>query len=248
MLPNWGWALCVSLLGLAVGSFLATLVMRWPRGEGVATGRSRCDHCGQTIAAHDLIPIFSAAWLKARCRTCGERIDPTHLVIELLCALIGGAAMLATPGQAGWMGALFGWLLVALAALDLKHFWLPDRLTGAILLVALASGLTGVAPPLLDRAIGTVVGYAVLAAIAFGYRVIRNREGLGGGDPKLLGAIGAMLGWQALPFVVLGASSIGLAFVLLRMAGGQTVSATDRLPFGALMALAAFPVWMLLQA
>lgn len=156
--------------------------------------------------------------------------------------------MLATPGQAGWMGALFGWLLVALAALDLKHFWLPDRLTGAILLVALASGLTGVAPPLLDRAIGTVVGYAVLAAIAFGYRVIRNREGLGGGDPKLLGAIGAMLGWQALPFVVLGASSIGLAFVLLRMAGGQTVSATDRLPFGALMALAAFPVWMLLQA
>ncbi len=155
--------------------------------------------------------------------------------------------MLVAPGQAGFTGALFGWLLIALAALDLKHFWLPDRLTGALALVGIASGLTGLAPSLLDRAIGAIAGFATLAVIATAYRWLRNREGLGGGDPKLLGAIGGMLGWQALPFVVLGASGVGLLFIGLQWANGRKVQATDRLPLGALMALTAFPLWMLQQ-
>lgn len=155
--------------------------------------------------------------------------------------------MLVAPGQAGLMGALFGWLLVTLAALDLKHYWLPDRLVLVLLLVACVSAAAGLTPPLIDRAIGAAAGYGVLALIATAYRRIRKREGLGGGDPKLLGAIGAMLGWQALPLVLLGASGVGLLFVALRIAGGQKVMATDRLPLGALMALAAFPVWILQQ-
>ena len=155
--------------------------------------------------------------------------------------------MLVAPGQAGFMGALSGWLLVALAALDLKHFWLPDRLTGSLVLVGIASGLTGLAPSMLDRAIGAVAGFVTLAFIAAAYRRLRSREGLGGGDPKLLGAIGAMLGWQALPFVVLGASSVGLLFVGLQLANGRRVHAADRLPLGALLAFAAFPLWMLQQ-
>lgn len=155
--------------------------------------------------------------------------------------------MVVAPGQAGFMGALFGWLLIALAALDLMHFWLPDRLTGSLALVGLASGFTGVAPSLLDRAIGAVVGFAALYAIATIYRQLRNREGLGGGDPKMLGAIGAMLGWEALPFVVLGASAVGLIFVGLQLISGRKVQREDRLPLGALMALAAFPLWMLQQ-
>jgi leader peptidase (prepilin peptidase)/N-methyltransferase len=169
------------------------------------------------------------------------------MTIEGLCGLVGGAAMLVAPGQAGLMGALFGWLLVTLAALDLKHYWLPDRLVLMLLLVACVSAAAGLTPPLIDRAIGAVAGYGVLALIAIAYRRIRKREGLGGGDPKLLGAIGAMLGWQALPLVLLGASGVGLLFVALRIAGGQTVTATDRLPLGALMALAAFPMWILQQ-
>ena len=155
--------------------------------------------------------------------------------------------MLVAPGQAGFMGALSGWLLVALAALDLKHFWLPDRLTGSLVLVGIASGLTGLAPSMLDRAIGAVAGFVTLAFIAAAYRRLRSREGLGGGDPKLLGAIGAMLGWQALPFVLLGASGVGLLFIGLQWANGRKVQATDRMPLGALMALAAFPLWVLQQ-
>jgi leader peptidase (prepilin peptidase)/N-methyltransferase len=222
-------------------------VLRWPKGRAVTDGRSSCDHCGQAINAKDLIPLASFVWLRGKCRACGARIDRTHIVIEGLCALIGGTAMLVAPGQAGFIGALSGWLLVALAALDLAHFWLPDRLTGLLVLVGIVSGLGGLAPSLLDRVIGAGAGFITLAVIATAYRRLRRREGLGGGDPKLLSAIGAMLGWQALPFVVLGASSVGLLFVGMQLASGRRVQAADRLPLGALMALAAFPLWMLQQ-
>ena len=235
------------LLGLVVGSFLATLVLRWPKGRGVSKGRSNCDDCGHPINAKDLIPLVSFARLRGKCRACGARIDQSHFVIEGLGALTGGTAMLVAPGQAGFMGALFGWLLIALAALDLRHFWLPDRLTASLALVGIASGLTGLAPSLLDRTIGALAGFAALAIIATVYRRLRNREGLGGGDPKLLGSIGAMLGWQALPYVVLGASGAGLLFVGLQLARGRKVQATDRLPLGTLMALTAFPLWIFQQ-
>lgn len=234
-------------MGLIAGSFLATLVQRWPLGKDVASGRSRCDHCGQTIAARDLVPLASFVLLGGKCRSCGARIDPAHVTIEGLCGLVGAAAMLVAPGHPGSIGAMFGWLLVTLAALDLKHFWLPDRLVLSLVFVGGVAAATGLAPPLIDRAIGAFAGFGVLALIATAYRRLRKREGLGGGDPKLLGAIGAMLGWQALPFVLLGASGVGLLFVAIRIAAGQKVEAADRLPLGALMALVAFPIWIVQQ-
>ena len=95
---------------------------------------------------------------------------------------------------------MFGWLLLALAALDVAEFWLPDALTGALALAGLAS--IAVAPPdWPDRLIGGVAGFASLWLIGFAYRRLRGREGLGGGDPKLLGAIGLWVGWAMLPFV-----------------------------------------------
>ena len=99
--------------------------------------------------------------------------------------------------------------------------------------------------PLEERLIGAAAGFLALALIAFAYRRLRGREGLGGGDPKLLAAIGAWLGWQQLPFVMLGAGLLGLAAVLLRAARGETIAATDRLPLGTLMALAAWPIWLI---
>lgn len=234
-------------MGLIAGSFLATLVQRWPLGEGVASGRSHCDHCGQVIAVRDLVPLASYVLLGGKCRNCGARIDPAHPTIEGLCGLTGAAAMIVAPGHAGLMGALFGWLLIALAALDLKHFWLPNRLVLALALAGAAGAATELAPLLIDRVIGAVAGYAGLGFITLAYRALRKRDGLGGGDPKLLGAIGLTLGWKALPFILLGASGVGMLFVSIRIAAGHKVDAADRLPLGALMALAAFPAWMLQQ-
>ncbi len=180
---------------------------------------------------------------RGRCRACGATIDPTHLWVEMACAVVGGLAFWLSPDLGGVGGAIFGWLLVALAALDLRHFWLPDLLTATLALAGVATGVAGLEPSLTDRLIGGLAGFAALWLIAFAYRRLRKREGLGGGDPKLLGGIGLWLGWEPIPLVILGASGIGLAWVAARMLTGQTVRADDRLPLGTLMAVAGFGTW-----
>lgn len=231
-----------ALLGALVGSFLATVLIRWPEGRSALGGRSACDGCGRRLRAADLVPILSWVVLKGRCRTCGSAIAPDHLVLELAAALVGAVALVAHPNIAT---AVLGWWLLLIAALDAKHHWLPDPLTLPLVPAGLAVALVGVGPDFRERLIGAAAGYVALAAIAVGYRLLRGREGLGGGDPKLLAGLGAWLGWQQLPFVLLGAGLLGLGAVLLKRMRGEAVSATDRLPLGTLMALAAWPLWLL---
>ncbi len=161
--------------------------------------------------------------------------------------MIGAVSFAISPGVSGAVGALFGWILVALAALDLRHFWLPDRLVLVLILLSIASWWLGLAPSGPDRLFGALGGYAALAIVALSYRRLRKREGLGAGDAKLFGALGAMLGWQSLPLILVGACTVGLLFVAFRLAGGNKVQLADRLPLGALLAFAAFPAWILQQ-
>ncbi|HEX8443266.1 MAG TPA: A24 family peptidase [Allosphingosinicella sp.] len=233
------------VLGLLVGSFLATVLLRWPEGRSALRGRSACDGCGRQLTPAELVPTVSWAVLNGRCRTCGTRIAPEHLIVELAAALIGAVALLAHSGLAGGIAALFGWWLLLVAALDAKHHWLPDRLTLPLIPAGLAVAVAGIGADWQERAVGAAVGFFVLAGVALGYRLLRRREGMGGGDPKLLAGIGAWLGWQQLPFVLLGAGLLGLAAVLLKRLRGGEVKATDRLALGALMALAAWPLWLL---
>ncbi|MGN6278399.1 MAG: prepilin peptidase [Sphingomonas sp.] len=248
MSSGWIWPLVLGCLGAVIGSFIAALVVRWPQGRSVLVGRSACDSCGKTLGPVELIPILSAIWLRGRCRSCGAAIDPRHWQIELAAAGIGVVTALAAPMPLAMAGAVFGWILLTLAALDILALWLPDVLTGLLAIVGIGVGLLEVAPSLGDRAIGGVAGFLTLWSIAFGYRAIRHREGLGGGDPKLFGAIGLWLGWRMLPFVLLAASVVGLAFVLTRIVAGKPVRADDRLPFGALLAIAAYPAWLVMIA
>ncbi len=238
------WPIGGAILGSLFGSFIAALVIRWPLGRSVVSGRSACDVCGHALGAGELIPIISALLLRGKCRHCSTAIDQRHLAIEVAAAFVGGVALGISPGWAGLAGAVFGWMLIALIALDAAHYWLPDKLTLPLLIIGLGVGLVGINPPLVDRLWGAAGGYLSLAAIAFAYKQARGRDGLGGGDPKLLGAIGAWLGWQLLPMVLLGGSGVGLLYVLFRTLRGRPMAATDRLPLGALMALAAFPLWV----
>ena len=235
------------MLGAIFGSFIAAIIIRWPQQRSVTTGRSVCDACGQGLGAGELIPLFSALVQRGKCRHCGAKIDPRHWLIELGAALVGAFALWIAPGLAGLAGAVFGWMLIALIALDAEHYWLPDRLTLPLLLLGFGGGLIGLDPSFTDRLWGAAGGYISLAGIALAYKLIRKREGLGGGDPKLLGAIGAWLGWQPLPMVLLGASGIGLLFVLVQHLRGQPMRATDRLPLGSLMGIAAFVIWVVGQ-
>nr|WP_218647496.1 A24 family peptidase [Sphingobium lactosutens] len=230
------------MAGAILGSFLATLILRWPQGRSVMRGRSACDGCGRVLTPRDLVPMLSAMLSHGRCRTCGARIDPLHGRVEAGCAIIGALALGFRPdlGGIGWM--LLGWLLLTLAVLDWRHFWLPDALTLPLAFLGLTLGLWATDILLPDRIIGAAAGYGVLLAIALTYRVLRGREGLGLGDAKLLGALGAWFGWQALPFILLIASGVGLAVVL---ATGKARKRMARVPLGTFLALAACPGWLI---
>ncbi|MDB5706818.1 MAG: peptidase [Sphingomonas bacterium] len=240
------WPAALGVLGAVLGSFLATLVIRWPQERSVTRGRSHCDHCDAVLGPRDLIPLVSAALSRGRCRHCGASIEPRHWQIELGALGIGAVAGLVVPGPAGLAGAVFGWLLLTLAALDIAEFWLPDPLTLALAVAGVVTGVAGIDPPLVDRLIGGVAGFGSLWLVGFAYRQVRGREGLGGGDPKLLGAIGLWLGWRLLPAVLLLAALTGLAFVLVGLVRGRGARLDDRMPFGALLAIAAYPAWLFL--
>lgn len=234
------WATALGLLGACIGSFVAALVVRWPEGRSIVHGRSACDACGVPLRVRDLVPLLSAWVTKGRCARCGAAIDPVHWQIELAGVWIGAAAGLAALSTHALAGAIFGWLLLALAALDLRAWWLPDRLN----LVLGVGGLVLGQGTLNDRAIGGLAGFASLWLIARGYRWWRGREGMGGGDPKLLGAIGCWLGWIMLPGIVLLAGLIGLAVVAVAALRRRPLAADAALPFGALLAAAAYPTWL----
>lgn len=242
------WPLGLGVLGAILGSFIAALAIRWPEGRSVMRGRSACDTCGATLTPRELVPVLSYVVQRGRCRRCGAPIDPWHPGVELGGVAIGVLAGFSAPGWDGGAGAVFGWLLLALAALDVRAFWLPDRLTGLLAVAGLAAGFAGVAPALDERLIGGIAGYGSLAAIAWGYRRWRGRDGMGGGDPKLMGAIGLWLGWRMLPAVLVIASLIGLGVALFARARGAKVTADMPLPFGALLAIAAYAAWFAMVA
>lgn len=236
------------LLGLCAGSFIATLVLRWGAGRSVL-GRSACDGCGQTLGMVDLLPV--AGWLLRRgcCASCGGRIDPLHIRVELGGAAIGAAAWLLIPGSGGIVLALFGWMLLPLALLDARHYWLPDALVALLALAGLMLGGLVSGTALSDRMIGAVAAGAVLAGLAALFERLRGRAGMGGGDPKMAAAIGAWIGWVPMPIMFLLASAGGILWALL--APKENVPITDRhIPFGTFMAGAAWlavPLWTLIS-
>lgn len=231
-------------IGAIIGSFLATIVSRWPREQSVVTGRSRCDGCGRALNALDLVPLLGWVIARGTCRSCGARIDPAHPLIELGCALIGAFCAWAFPPVPAALLAVGGWLLLTLAVLDARHFWLPDALTLPLAALGLTLGDWVLPASFPDRVIGAVAGAGLLFVIALGYRRLRGREGLGLGDAKLLGAIGAWAGWQALPFLLFFASLAALVWALALRIRGRSIDAQTRVPLGTFLCLAAVPAWI----
>lgn len=233
------------LLGAIIGSFIATIVVRWPQERSVAAGHSACDACGARLSAIRLIPIGSYAAQRGRAACCGAPIDRIHPLTEVAAAIIGAlSAVVSADPVTALTGAIFGWLLLALALLDARHFWLPDRLTLVLAVAGVAAGALGIAPALTDRLIGGAAGFLLFAGVAHGYRLLRHRDGMGGGDVKLFGAIGLWLGWRMLPFVLLGAALAGLLWSLVQLARGRRLTGSSSVPFGSCLAIAAWGGWI----
>lgn len=240
MLPEGWWPILGGSLGLLLGSFIAVVTARWPQGESL-WGRSRCDHCGATLGALELVPLLSHLALRGRCRRCGQAIAARHWQIETVAAIIGAALLWRYPSPQGLLLALAGWWLLALLILDAEHQWLPDALT--LPLIPFALLLPGMA--LDTRLWGAGLGFAGLGLIGLAYRRWRGRDGLGGGDPKLLAGLGALLGPWSLPLLITGAAGLGLALAGWDVLRGRDVSAATRLPFGALLAgVALLLLWL----
>ena len=248
VVPIWLAVVFATVLGAIVGSFLGAALVRLPRGESVVAGRSRCDGCGRALAPGELVPVISYLALRGRCRKCQARIDPWQFAAEAGGALIGLAcALIARDAVMFGIGLVLGWQLLLLGLLDLRHFWLPDRLvallavTGLVpAVLAAASDVRLLAGPLL----GAALGFGLLWLAARFYRGWRGRDGLGAGDPKLLGAIGLWLGPLGVVETLLGASLLGLVAVAGLALARRAPAADTPLPLGTLLALAGFAVYL----
>lgn len=230
------------LFGLLWGSFANVVIWRLPRGESVVKPRSHCPKCQHLVAWYDNIPVLSWIFLRARCRNCKTRISVRYPLVELLT----GCAFAAVFSRFGftWYTAeliVFVWSLITVSFIDLDHMILPDVFT----LSGIVIGLVGAAlNPLPERDFmsslaGVLMGGGFLWFIAYIYYVWRKADGMGGGDIKLLAWIGAVLGWKAVPFVILASSVIG-SVVGIVLALRSKAGLKSEIPFGPYLALAAF--------
>ncbi len=219
-------------VGLCVGSFLNVVIHRMPkmlergwevqcaelRGEttaeqpayNLAVPRSQCPACGHRITAVENIPVLSWLALKGRCSACKAPISARYPFVELLGALIAVYAVYRfglTPK--GLAACAFLWTLLALTGIDFDTQLLPDDLTLPLLWAGLLVNLSGTFVPLSAAVIGAAAGYLSLWTIYWLFKLIRGKEGMGFGDFKLLAALGAWLGWQMLPVIVLLSSVVG---------------------------------------
>ena len=156
----------------------------------------------------------------------------------MVAIAIGAFSFFLLPSPQALAAAFFGWLLLPLIVLDLRHFWLPDRLI--LILAFVGAGLGPLLNPdiaSVDRVIGAIAGYLALEAIRRLYQILRKHEGMGAGDPKLFGSLGIWLGWQSLPMILLLASLLGLLSALaIRIIGAKTPRV---LPLGSLLGFSA---------
>jgi leader peptidase (prepilin peptidase) / N-methyltransferase len=237
------FAAALGVLGAIIGSFTANLCLRWPRGESVVSGRSKCDSCGRTLGAGELLPILSFLAARGRCRSCRVPIDPLHWRVEIASAAIGFVAVFAFgDGVQAMAIAMLGWLLVPLAILDWRHFWLPNRLTLVVAATGLVLGGWASTEPLVNRLAAGAIGYLSLAAIASAYRHLRGVEGMGRGDPKLFGALGLWLGIAAMPIMLLLAALVGIIVAIVKR---DARSGREPVAFGTMLCVTALPAMLI---
>ena len=227
----------VFILGSIWGSFSNVCIHRLPNNKGVAKGRSYCPSCKKQIRWYDNIPIFSYVFLKAKCRDCSAKINVKYLLVELICAL-----------SFVWFFYLFGLSLTTLLFfilsiffiiiffIDLKHFIIPNELTFPLMAIGLLKSFDPnlnqyLFPNFLNSLIGGVAGYIIIWMIIFIYKRLRNKEGMGLGDAKLLSAIGFWFGWISIPFILFFSSFIALVSAIPSLIN-KSKNLSSQIPFG----------------
>lgn len=258
----------LAVIGLLVGSFLNVVIYRlpmmlkqcWRRDAIICLGLnenptidhfpyhlawppSTCPNCASTICWYDNLPLLSWLWLKGQARCCQNKINRRYPLVELLTLLI--SLIIGCRFSIGWSlfsGLIISWLLITLAFIDLENLLLPDQLTLLLLWLGLLFNLFNTFTRLENAVIGAIAGYLFLWSLYWLFKLISRKEGLGYGDFKLLAALGACLGWQSLPMLVLLSSLLGVMVTLIyRCIDQQALS--KPLPFGSYLAVSG---WLIL--
>ncbi|MDD5057966.1 MAG: A24 family peptidase [Sideroxydans sp.] len=226
------FALCSGLIGLLVGSFLNVVIHRLPKMMerewheqcaelnektveqapvyNLIVPRSACPHCGHAISALENVPVLSYLFLRGKCAGCAAAISPRYPIVEAISGLLSAyAAWHFGFGMAGLSAIIFVWALIALTFIDFDTQLLPDSITLPLLWLGLLFNLNGAFTSLPNAVVGAVAGYLVLWSVYWLFKLVTGKEGMGYGDFKLLAAIGAWLGWQLLPLVILLSSLVG---------------------------------------
>ena len=242
----------VFILGSIWGSFSNVCIHRLPDNKSVSRGRSYCPSCKKQIRWYDNIPIFSYVFLKAKCRDCSAKINVKYLLVELICAL-----------SFVWFFYLFGLSLTTLLFfilsiffiiiffIDLKHFIIPNELTFPLMAIGLLKSFDPnlnqyLFPNFLNSLIGGVAGYIIIWMIIFIYKRLRNKEGMGLGDAKLLSAIGFWFGWISIPFILFFSSFIALVLAIPSLIN-KSKNLSSQIPFGPYLILGCLLYLLLLE-
>lgn len=250
----------VFAIGLTVGSFLNVVIHRLPLmmerdwqaqcqeylGEppkeqsplSLAKPASHCPHCGHKIRFYENIPVLSYLWLRGKCSACQQAISVRYPLIELLTAVM--SAVIAWHFGFGWQAGaalLLTWALIALSVIDTDHQLLPDVITLPFLWLGLMLSLFPVFADVRSSLIGAIAGYLSLWTVYQLFKLLTGKEGMGFGDFKLLALLGAWMGWQSLPLIIILSSAVGAVL------GGAMIALRGRdraqpIPFGPYLAIA----------
>ncbi len=249
------------VIGLMVGSFLNVVIHRLPKmmenaekayvakaygvkpeaeiptKYNIVTPRSACPHCGHRITALENIPIVSYLMLGGKCKDCKAKISLRYPLIEALTgALIGAVAYKFGYSNASLFAFILVFALVTLTFIDFDTQLLPDDITLPLLWLGLLFNLNNGFTDLKSAVIGAMLGYLILWSVYWLFKIVTGKEGMGYGDFKLLGAIGAWFGWQLLPAVILLSSVVG-AVIGIGMIAFRGKSGGTAIPFGPFLAL-----------
>ncbi|MDP8224685.1 MAG: prepilin peptidase [Candidatus Lernaella stagnicola] len=236
------------LFGAAIGSFLNVVIWRLPQGESIVFPGSHCPQCGNAISWYDNIPLLSWVFLGAKCRHCRGQISLRYPMVELVSAIFLAGYLNRFGIAAGVVWYLFTAALIVVTMIDLDHKIIPDEISLPGIPIGLLINMFVLSDNwkdgLIDGGLGALLGGGLLLAIALGYYALTKTEGMGLGDPKLLGMIGAFVGWKGVIFTILVSSLVGTLIGALFIAlTGK--SRKFQIPFGPFLALGAVTwVWL----
>jgi len=233
------YALFAFAFGAVVGSFLNVCIYRLPRNESVVFPPSHCPNCDYQIRWYDNIPILSYLVLRGKCRGCGQRISLQYPLVELINGLLT-LALFLRYGPSFVFAVLFVFCcaMVVVTFIDLEHQIIPDSISLSGIVLGFIASFFIPSHGWLNSLLGILAGGGSLLLVAYGYQLIAKRDGMGGGDIKLLAMMGAFFGWKAILFIVFAASLMGSVIGISIMLAKKQDS-TLAIPFGPYLASAA---------